>query len=632
MPELESMGSIPRAIAAVAMLLATAAGLGNLCLRTAAVQHWRAVDAFLLRLIVGLNLLGVIGVVLGTAGALRGQRPLWLLAGLLLLTAPTWWRRRVDFPAPPQGRSRRSGDAVCGAVLAACAALTLGPALCYPTGWDELVYHEVLPRRWLTDGILAVYADLPYSGFPSLGETLFWLMAPMESVIAPRLLVWTCWIAGLLCLHRVLRRYLAPPAAAVLVLAFTLNDTVLLISANCYVESILLMNVAGMLHAMGLWRRVAATGRGMRAVALGVLGAGAAGVKLTGAAVIAVPCLWFLGQAWSDRSRRRDVAGLAAVYLASAISGLLPFYVRPWLETGNPAYPFLCQWFTADAARLEMSRYHEAIGGYLYGVKTVAAFLDAPLLLAFRTDNYDGRFGWQLLGLLGLAILAVAAVVRARARRIVWPPMAVFVWLYVFWFATAQQARFAVPAILALTVLAALGLRRLHGRMRNLVLMTLAALTLVSVPWRNAGYYWCSWLAAVGRMSWTEYVDIGTRREHLPLVESIHAGTAADARLMLLFEHRGFYLPRRCVIGTPLFQAGPLSPPEQFRAAGPVMRALNQQQITHVVLAKAPEGPDHLPGSYQRQKAVLDGLRECVEQGLLQPAWESDGYLLLAVP
>src|SRR5947199_351201 len=70
--------------------------------------------------------------------------------------------------------------------------VTLGPALSYPSGWDELVYHHELPRRWLADGWPAFYPDLPYSGFPSLGEILFWLMAPIEDVIAPRLMAWAC--------------------------------------------------------------------------------------------------------------------------------------------------------------------------------------------------------------------------------------------------------------------------------------------------------------------------------------------------------------------------------------------------------------------------------------------------------
>ena len=68
----------------------------------------------------------------------------------------------------------------CGLATAA-GLVTLIPALCYPSGWDELVYHAVLPRRWSTEGWPAFYTDLPYSGFPSSGEILFWLIAPWKA-------------------------------------------------------------------------------------------------------------------------------------------------------------------------------------------------------------------------------------------------------------------------------------------------------------------------------------------------------------------------------------------------------------------------------------------------------------------
>ena len=92
--------------------------------------------------------------------------------------------------------SDRSLRERCGAfvqnhlALLVLGGLTLGPALDWPEGWDELVYHAQLPQRWLRDGGMAVYGDLPYSGFPSLGEAVAWFVAPIEHVIAPRLILW----------------------------------------------------------------------------------------------------------------------------------------------------------------------------------------------------------------------------------------------------------------------------------------------------------------------------------------------------------------------------------------------------------------------------------------------------------
>ena len=684
MPELESSGSIPFAGAAVAILFAAAIGLGGLVVRPAMANRWRSIDALLVRLTIGLNLLGMTGVVLGLTGVLANGRSVWLLAGLSLLWIPSkWWNSRVGksnshttgatagLPSSagntggqatrgtlppgqatrgtlPRGNAARSTPpraqvtggthrrslvgGLAGLLAIATAVMTLGPALCYPTGWDELVYHGVLPQRWLVQGWPAFYQDLPYSGFPSFGEILFWLMAPIENVIAPRLLAWACWILGLVCLYRLLRRRLSATTATVFTLAFTLSDTVLLISANCYVESILLLQVAALLLAVRLpgWRGPAG-GAWPRAAILGILAGGAAAVKLTGCSVLAVPCIWYAGQLCLDRTRWRSVIGPWAIYVFVALCVALPFYVRPWLATGNPFYPYLCGWFTDDAAQLEMSRYHHDIGGFRFGVKSVAAFVDAPLLLAFRSENYDGRFGWQLLVLVLLAIVAVVSAGRRRLRPSVLWPLAVTVWFYVFWFATAQQARFAVHFVLALLLLATVGMRILPRKWRRLVLLTLVPAMLFSVPWWRSDYYFASWLTVAGRLTRTDYVHNVTDRVHLPLIQAIQALTSRDAKFLLLFEHRGFYLSRHYVIGTPFFQEGLFTPPEQFADAESVMNVLKQNEITHVVAAKVNPGPDQAPGWIERQQPFLRAVEQCVQQRQLIRRWESDEYVLLEV-
>jgi hypothetical protein len=278
-----------------------------------------------------------------------------------------------------------------------------------------------------------------------------------------------------------------------------------------------------------------------------------------------------------------------------------------------------------------MSRHHHAIGELAFGLRSFVALVEAPLLLAFRDSNFDGEFGWQLLVLLLLAIVALVSVGRRRNRRAALWPAAAACWLYLVWFMTAQQARFAVPALIAVTALASYGLQRFHGMFRYGLLGVLAILSLASIPWRNAAYYQSSWRTVLGTMSRADYVDIGTRLDYLPLVEAISSAVPGDAKLMLLFEHRGFYLSRRYVIGTPLFQAGPFTPPEQFSDPGRVMAALRQQQITHLVISKEFAGPDHAPDSTERSIPLLAALDTCIARGSLVPFWESDAYMIVTV-
>jgi len=406
----------------------------------------------------------------------------------------------------------------------------------------------------------------------------------------------------------------------------------LLISANCYVETILLMNTAGMLLVLGERgsRRDAACSWSLASI-LGVLAGGAAGVKLTGLSAAVIPCLWYAGQVLFGRRQRFQVLRRWTLYLLVALAVGLPFYLRPWLATGNPFHPFLWSWFSDDPAVVEMSGYHHAISGFAYGVRSLVTYLDGPLLLAFRADNYDGEFGWQLLVIVVLAVMAGVSAIRPRRRAaVVWPSV-VTLWLYTFWFLTAQQARFAVPAMLGFVMVAAAGLRLVHGPGRRLVLVSLVLATLISIPWRRHGYYEDSALAASGRISRADYVHNLTDVLYMPLIQALEFCTPPEAHIMLLFEHRGFYIPRRYTIGTPFFQAGPFSPPELYTDGQRVMQELRGRRITHVVMTRVPAGPDHAPGWTERQLLLFGGLGQCVQQGWLEIVWQSESHLLLAV-
>lgn len=636
MPPIESFGSIPWALASVALLLAASAGLGALLAPSTSTLCRERCCALLLQTVVGLNLVGLLGVSLGVPGLLSGSRSIGLLMALSLLTIPEIRRLWLHYQTEADKRrpcraNRRARHLWLFAIALVIGLLTLAPALCPPAGWDELTYHGVLPKRWQASGWPAVYLDLPYSAFPAMGEILFWLAAPMENVVAPRLLTWTCWIIGLVFVYQLLRRSLGVVSAAILTLVFPLNDTMLLIVENGYVETVVMMNVAACLVAIRSARFTHKNGNWRSPVVVGVLAGGTAAVKLTGSAALVLPCIWYLAAISRNRSQRFAIVRELATCLLTAFAVALPFYLRPWLATGNPFYPYLCQWFTTDPVTLEMSRHHHLIGGFGFGLKTLIGFIDGPLLLAFRSDNYDGRFGWQLLGFVGLAIGALASVRRRRLRCVVLWPTAVATWFYVFWFATAQQARFAVPAVLTFLLLAGLGLQQLRGNCRRIVLVSLAAAAMASVPWTRTGYYWYSALTVVGKTNRIDYVHNMTDRTYLPLIQAIDVMTPEEASLMFLYEHRSFYIPRPCVIGTPLFQEGPFSPPEEYDEPNHVMDVLRHRRITHLVVTKISIGPDQTDEWFDRQAPFVACIDECLRQGSLRTLWESEIHLLLEV-
>ena len=293
------------AIVGMCLLWSVAWLLGGVALRYAKTVRSLPIDQGMLRVVLGMNLLAWLGVVAGMSGALATDRTVWCVGGLGLAAAWECWLKRRELVRVPMVIGLLSRHPLLVALLTGAGLLTLGPALAYPTGWDELVYHNVLPRRWRADGWPAFYPDLPYSGFPSACEILLWLIAPLESVLAPRLFIWSCWIVGLTLMGRMIRRRVDGLTTVALVLAFAVSPTTLMASANCYVESFLLMNVAALMFVLGTKYQTGLTGRSQETsefqraspLLLGVLAGGSAAVKLTGLSVILLPLLWYAGGA-----------------------------------------------------------------------------------------------------------------------------------------------------------------------------------------------------------------------------------------------------------------------------------------------------------------------------------------------
>lgn len=631
-PDLESAGSVAGAILAAGWLFLAAWSAGRIFLSATRATAHR--DDALLATVLGLNVIGWVGMAAGPGRWLAGSRSLLLLAvislpGVLMIGRglccggrSVWSSLLTRWRARPRG------------TVAALLALlfTLGPALSYPSGWDELVYHIVLPRRWLADGRPAFYPDLPYSGFPSLGETLFWLAARVECLIAPRLISWGCWMLGLGLTYRLIRRALPGGSGVALLLTFALCPALLLISANCYVETLLLMNFAGMLVV--LWPSSGSSGEAATSRAdaspwvVGLLVGGAAAVKLTGMMMMATPLVCAALRVRDAASLRQAMRFVVASLLMAAVVAS-PFYLRTWLETGNPFYPYFATWIGGDPVRVEMSEYRHTITGR-FGGKSPALFVLSPWLLAFEDALYDGTFGWQSWLLLGLAAWAIWRAAQERRLRAVSGGIVLAVIFYTAWFATSQQARFAISAALPVLLLATDALARMSAFPRRLAVAALAAATVCSLPWQTAGYYLGSWETLAGRWSRRVILDDGTDYRYVPVVTAVGEATPAAAKLLLLFEHRGLYFPRANVVGTPYFQeTGPLveGPPEpqalhaRLKAAG----------FTHLVMATSPIGPDVIPDFETRYAPTLQLIQDALALELLQIVWTSESHILLEV-
>ncbi|MEI6421420.1 MAG: hypothetical protein WCP55_04325, partial [Lentisphaerota bacterium] len=123
-----------------------------------------------------------------------------------------------------------------------------------------------------------------------------------------------------------------------------------------------------------------------------------------------------------------------------------------------------------------------------------------------------------------------------------------------------------------------------------------------------------------------DYLYSATGGGYLKAIHIANTKLPQDAKLMLVFENRGFYINRNYVIGTPFFQAEFFTPPEQITAPSNIMDILKKNKISHLLIGLSEIDPDRLPEYLDRTASFTKMLGQLIESKHLKKIWEYEGF------
>ena len=465
--------------------------------------------------------------------------------------------------------------------------LSIG-AFQYPASWDECVYQLAVPQRWLADGRILLYRDLPYSGFPMLPQFLYVPMMKFAGLAAVKFLLYggaACFFASLTLLaYGGIRRNLI--AACVFAGSFLIAPLTVHVLISGYAEPLM-----GSLLAAGLLLADAALkAPGKRAdspgfaTACGVLAGAIAAIKLTGGFAGAALLLYVL-----LRKRSGHVRFTLFFALAGALFALL-FYQRPWIATGNPCYPYLADIF--GAPEVMTSEYHHLLGTdkfAKFSIVTVILLLPG-LTFPALSRMFDGVYGLQTLI---WAFLVLAALWR-RPKR-VYAALLPLLFLVGTWMPTSPQARFLIPALAFLALIMRDTFPLIRGRAGRIVLWTAVAFSLFSFPPSVVSSYGANLRATFSGGDGRRDVLYGrTGDSMLPAVDILRDRLAKGRKCLMILEERMLYFPRGCEIGTPFFQ-DKFFPGGKIPDADGLLKLLDDGGFTCLYVRPPGLNPDYLP-------------------------------------
>lgn len=507
---------------------------------------------------------------------------------------------------------------------------TLGSAFCMPYAWDEQVYQTALPFRYLASGSAAMVLDNPYSAFPAMQHFLMMPAIRLGGVVMPRMLIWAVYPILFVWFFLALRRFGRLTAVAI-TLALLLSPVVAAMNRENYAEPFIVLNLfAGACAVRGLVS--------VRSAALltGIFAGMAAAVKLTAGGVSLALLLLLAGRLLRNGRRIRPALPLLAGFCGAALAAAFPFYLRSFLVTGNPFYPFGSGILHPGSTAAAVETYHTLLGRHLYGLEGWWSPAVAWIFAGFDEKLFDGVvLGLQLplmIAASGIALFLLHRRGKARSRVFLVPLLAALA-IYLFWGYSSQQTRFLLPfcfvAGWAMAALAGAFPRKIRF---GLYLLLLAA-AYESILFPALRHYELAW--KMQKENRTRPVDFVARTSrdgaYFAMLDYLSRETPANSRVLLLFERRGLFVPREYRIGTPYFQEQFFTPvPERPDA---VLDALWREKIDYILVGATEQNPEHLE-VYDRENLKLSLLlRSLLRAGSLRliPVPGGGDYTLLAV-
>jgi len=335
-------------------------------------------------------------------------------------------------------------------------------ALAPPIEVDALSYHLTLPKSYAVANGFISTPSIVYSHFPLSGEILYLLPMAAGAPICAALFhllfgAFTALAIGSLGNRLSGDSNRIGPIAALL---FIGTPLVVWEMRSSYVDlamcfyifisfSILILSV-GQRNLIGVGTA-------------GLCAGFAVAVKLT-AGPSAVILLFLAIIMFPGKFRERALSGL--IFSIFCVLPVLPWFVRTYIETGNPVFPFAYEWFGGSnwnaALNKEFLNWHF---GYGAG-RDIKALIELPYNLTYRAG---GNFGWPVpkpdreLGYIFLFFLPLlfmpGAFLKKRLVIGVYVVMAL-----ALWFLGTQQLRFLLIFLPHICLLYAAGFMSLTAK------------------------------------------------------------------------------------------------------------------------------------------------------------------------
>lgn len=547
-------------VALVLALVALSAALGRFLLSRAGLRGASPAESLLFDVALGLGVMATAILLLGLLSGLYS----WTLVALLVVAAlvsraeiaalPARLREVIEFIRRNGGERWELAFGVLA--LAAAATVLLILSMAPPVDWDALMYHLQVPAQFLEEGRIHLPEDNLHASFVGLVHMLYLPLLALGSASGPAILSAVLAVLLGLAAFGLSARFLGGSTASISLAAVWGTGSVLLVAITPRVD-VTLAFFLFMAHYALVRALTDADVRRSYLLLTAVLCGLAFGAKYQAVAYILALGPFVLWAVWKQAGASLEAGRLLGAMVAVGLVAAGPWLLKNLILVGAPLYPFL-----AD-------RLLEPWLAGLYGTSTVPGSVNPEIFGALGTvrqpfNLFDaffapGRLTVETEGAFYYAsplfflLVFWPFVWRERVINYLILPAIGYLLIIILPFGITNL-RYLIPAAVPLSVAAAYILvrgcqRLLPRRAASVALIVLTALALI--PSARTGYLWVSRTESLGYLTGTtpaseymkSHVDPAVSIYGL-LVEFINDSVPPDARMLMLFDARGYYIER----------------------------------------------------------------------------------------
>jgi len=451
-------------------------------------------------------------------------------------------------------------------LIAVPVVLALITALAPPIAKDTLLYHFSVPKAFVANGGLS-YIEGNIASYMSLSTEMHivWAMllggvwSPRVGEAAAGAVIWLFLPILLMAVYGWARTAnLSHRWSFLASLMVAAVPTVYYVAASGYIDLASSLFVTLAIFSFGQWWK---TQDRIWLIFIAILLGTALAAKLITLFVFAAFALLIVWRARGERGNAAKVvaSGFAALVLAGVIAA--PWYLRTWVETGSPLFPFYTSVWSGnaigwDAERSSLIQQKDAQYGGI--AKTPVDYLLTPLKLSVNSQpdlitHFDGVLGVGFL--FGLTVLGFALW---RFDLTIEPKIAgaVAVIVFLFWMFSSQQLRYLLPIFPALAVAVVFSARTISdhiGGFQRIVMLSTLCLSIAGVLVSTS---WFLQTAPARTVFGGETRDTFLTRniDYYPYYQWLNNETPKDARVWLVNMRRDSYHLDRAYLSDYLFE------------------------------------------------------------------------------